>query len=868
MMAFFEDLAEEEAAVLRECVYALQGISGERIKFYWKKNISRITGGGISTDDDYADRLRQLSIRRRGLSREEDREEEEGVRVRSPAVLVDGGKKIPPTIPPSFLPRSLLGSGAADGLRICGEAGWLYARVQAFVDDIVATTTTTTDSASSAIARALACAMDAELQSYRTWLSVLEASMTQQRNRNLRWLVIEIQPCLPRLKTLAAVTDGLLLGAPTETVEEKRGGGERRTRRRLQGCDILTQLYRHGRQHGDTRHATLIRHLFDQASRPWIDMLQLWIRQGRLVTSSSSAKSTTGASTDEGEFFVVDNDANRSSNARKEGDDKYLWRDRFRLDRNKVPMGVIDKDLIEPVFGIGKGINYIQRLLDGAGWSLDGEEDLETAGATPMTTGNDGDEDARKDNLRRQIENSARAVHTHILRSLRQDHSLMGHLFALKQFLLLGQGDFFSSLMDGMYAEYGQLPGIVGVHRHNLWSIVESALKNTNASSFSSDIIERLDVELLVDKDDDYNFMFGESKDDDAATDTRTVWDVFSLSYSVPDPLVAIVPPSTMTLYKKLFSFLFGLRKVSYSLTSTWRQSAVLQHALQTAAQRNAVSVATSPTYAQANVLLRKISMTRQSMMHFVTNLTSYLMFEVLEGGWKDLVHRIDAADTLDEVIEAHDDYVSGMCQKSLLPNASGGEGDDDDRSDRLGDGVQELVLLVGNFCDYQERLFGTALEEADRAAEKRRLAEERVTRGDWGFQQGGPETAADEEETFFGLADASKVEELDALSSMFNERVLVLLESLDGLLNGSPTTTKLPFSTTTSPLPTTPDSSSTSTFQRRLKRSSAAAAAAREQRRYYDLDSLRFLALQLDQNNFYASQQQRQKQQTAKAAR
>ena len=45
-------------------------------------------------------------------------------------------------------------------------------------------------------------------------------------------------------------------------------------------------------------------------------------------------------------------------------------------------------------------------------------------------------------------------------------------------------------------------------------------------------------------------------------------------------------------------------------------------------------------------------------MMHFVCNVKSYLMFEVLEGSWKKLVSTIDAAQTLDEVITAHDNYL------------------------------------------------------------------------------------------------------------------------------------------------------------------------------------------------------------------
>ena len=37
---------------------------------------------------------------------------------------------------------------------------------------------------------------------------------------------------------------------------------------------------------------------------------------------------------------------------------------------------------------------------------------------------------------------------------------MMQHLFALKQFLLLGQGDFFSALMEGLHSEFSGEPGV------------------------------------------------------------------------------------------------------------------------------------------------------------------------------------------------------------------------------------------------------------------------------------------------------------------------------------------------------------------------------------------------------------------------
>ena len=119
-------------------------------------------------------------------------------------------------------------------------------------------------------------------------------------------------------------------------------------------------------------------------------------------------------------------------------------------------------------------------------------------------------------------------------------------------------------------------------------------------------------------------------------------------------------------------------------------------------------------------------------MDHFVVNLKSYLMFEVLEGGWKNLVREIEGSQTLDEVISAHDQYLQRICRKSLLRS----DQSNPSSSLSLGARINELLVLCGEFCDFQEDLFGEALQAAERAAERRCEAETRLNEGDWGLTQ------------------------------------------------------------------------------------------------------------------------------------
>ena len=59
--------------------------------------------------------------------------------------------------------------------------------------------------------------------------------------------------------------------------------------------------------------------------------------------------------------------------------------------------------------------------------------------------------------------------------------------------------------------------------------------------------------------------------------------------------------------------------------------------------------------------MFHKCHLLRSEMIHFVTNLHSYIMFEVLETSWHKLVKDLKAATDLDELIKGHEDYISAI---------------------------------------------------------------------------------------------------------------------------------------------------------------------------------------------------------------
>lgn len=842
-------LRYEEQEVLRELLYALQGIEGERIKFYFPEE-------------------------HKDIEAVSDRPNYEGIRVLSPALYPDKFQFESHNRHQS----SLLGSGAMDALRICGEAGWLCKRLQRFVDFHLSMIHQQPQhmlaKGGGRIARALARAVSNELQHYYDTLSQWERHLP---NWSLRQWLVQIQrhSVLQRLTVLAMITEAVPTGMGGNGVGV--GGGI-----------LLSALYKHS-LHGDLRHKSLVQSILYPTSQPWFHMLYLWTTQGSLPASWG------------GDFFVtlqqgyvngMHNLHGTSHPSQSSGDNKHLWHDKYTLDKALIPHpGIFDRELIRPAFVIGKGINFIQTCLNQVGWTLQLDDphqgDAKMTDQTLAASEENKTEDSEhtkmeklgyhyvanpvgmhhNPRLTQTLLRAERLVHTHILQSLRQDHNLLDHLFALKQFLFHGQGDFFSSLLEGLYVEFGCgtkaanpntsfVTGhtVAGVYPSQLLAIMETSLRSTNAKDLPTFCLERLEVEMLPFQPNQGSSIGqglfasptrhgGEGNEPAPTEDNRTVWDIFLLNYKVPDPLIAIIHKKAMDQYKLVYSFLFGLRKVEYMLNRTWRQSATLQHQLQMMAQNNGLQTSSSVGYAHATILLRKIAMTRQAMTHFCVNLKSYCMLEVLEGGWKELLEQLEQARTLDEAIHAHDSYLEGICRKTLLlkgniaNRAGNARGRGGNNKFRYLFGV--LLSIATEFCILQERLFDEALEAAERVAQRRREAEQRMTHGQWGFEN---EQDLAEEESFFGLANASELEQVVKLSEGFHQCMQSFLEALDAKVNGRSR------NMSTSMDGTFDDDLSDAEDGGDPSKPMFAEAPGEEQ----DIDALRFLVLQLDHNHYY----------------
>jgi gamma-tubulin complex component 3 len=733
---------------------------------------------------------------------------------------------------------SLLGSGARDAIQSVGQAGAAWRDVEACQAHLLGPDNVTDSFSSSGICRALATALERELQSIRIKMAYPATADPTDNAHTLRQFLVSLLPLQSRLVALQNLCNSwrqhLNFTNCAEAITARPGDDDDVDANPSVSIQLLNLISAQAMS-GDTRTAALCRSLWTSAVEPWYRMLFGWIARGivpsdgRDVADLVRHPSNSATRWSGGDFFVeVAADDDEASISPRE-----MWRHKFRLNASNVPSNTLRRQQVRAAFLIGKGINYLQTCL--------GEclvvDDAVTNDKTTMDSyevESDTDSAFSSDPssyFARLIRSASAKVHSRILQALHDDHSLLHHLLALKQFLLLGQGDFVSSFMAGLLDEFGsgnvaagrgghsnsnhqyRMPGM---HRHALNEILDASLRGSNATHFPNDILRRLRVHLAGadratdDEDADFSMSFERSSaashGKSPASPAESVWDRVAFSYVLPDPLVAIVPPASMRLY---------VRRIDMLLNLTWRQSSCLQQEIQTCAQRCAIHVSEHETYAQANILLRQIAMTRQAMMHFSTNLSSYLMYEVLETEWKRLVRATESASTLDELIAAHEEYLTSVYRKSLLSSVA-------DDGDDLGGQIHELLRLSNAFCAYQEHVLGEALRAVQRAADKRKRAEAQQTSGEWGFKG-----EIEEEESFFGLADPSKLQDLEQLSSVFNDKIMQLLRTLDLRLNGG--------------------------RMRAIDEESTVAGFGHTTHTIdEDLDSLRFLEFQLNNNGYY----------------
>ncbi|CAF4040008.1 unnamed protein product [Rotaria sp. Silwood2] len=422
---------------------------------------------------------------------------------------------------------------------------------------------------------------------------------------------LHVWMCTPmqRLKCLAAIAD---------SCQGKKGG------------QLLSILYMHS-QHGDPLQQSLLYPLLYNCTIPIRDMIVEWICNGIINDPYQ-------------EYFVSTD---------KMVTEEKLWYDKYTL---RVPMvpSFISMEQAKKIWITGKSINFLRVVCK--------DRTMLQINKTPASS-----ESLFQQQRSTEFQDMIISIYnetTRYLRSILDDkYQMMDHFKAIKRYLLLGQGDFIKYLMDLMENELNKPAN--QVFYHNLQSLMDAAIRVTNAQYESEDIIKRLDLRLMY------------------VSPSELGWDVCCLDYKFDGPLRTIFTEENSLRYMRIFNHLWRVKRMEYTTCGVWKQ---LMKSSRQFASIPEISDMTHVCFIMSN-----------EMTKFVQSVNYYIMFEVLECSWSDLLNKLMEAKDLEQILEAHDDSLLKILTRLHL--------DGHETSQELAKQLRCIFDLILNFGSIIQRL-------------------------------------------------------------------------------------------------------------------------------------------------------------------
>ncbi|KAL4975234.1 Spc98 family-domain-containing protein [Aspergillus desertorum] len=456
-----------------------------------------------------------------------------------------------------------------------------------------------------------------------------------------------------------------LMSLIVEEAQNKKGG------------QLISLIHSFSASHGDPFVCSFAEKLLAHVTRPFYDMLRFWIYDGEL---SDPYK----------EFFVVAPEFRPSTDPRRIA--TSVWEDKYKLEDDMVP-SIVTKEFAKKVFLIGKSLNFIRYGCGDSGWV----EAYSKEASKELRYGDTA-------SLESSIDEAYKTTMARLIHLMDDKFKLFDHLHALKKYLLLGQGDFIALLMESLASNLDRPAN--SQYRHTLTAQLEHAIRASNAQYDSQDVLRRLDARML-------ELSHGEIG-----------WDCFTLEYKIDAPVDVVITPWGSTQYLKVFNFLWRVKRVEFSLGSTWRRCMTGARGV-----LGSVDDKVGADWKRARCVVAE-------MIHFVCQLQYYILFEVIESSWDQLQVSISKPGcTLDDLIEAHTKYLKSITHKGLLGSSSSAK-----NAGKMEEGflaqLHHILKIMLAYKDAVDGLYSFSVAEFTRRQELSAKRETRTAQGQWGVTE------------------------------------------------------------------------------------------------------------------------------------
>ena len=520
----------------------------------------------------------------------------------------------------------------------------------------------------SLISQSLRAAISQELRSYLSLVATLEGEIRRtttalekgQDLKAVRMVSVTLKRCV--IWTRDATMGLRLMSLFVEESKKKRGG------------QIISLIHDLSSSHGDPFVGSFAERLLAQVARPFYEMLRHWIYDGELVDPCH-------------EFFVTEPDPSSKPDIDPRRVATSIWEDKYKLDSSLVP-SIIPSDFAKKIFLIGKSLNFIRHNCGDSDWVVEysktNSKSLDYANTATLSS---------------SIDTAYASTMSRLTYLMSTKFGLFTHLEAIRKYILLSQGDFMDLLMESL-APYLDRPAD-SQYRHTLTSQLEHAIRHSNAQYEDPEVLRRLDARML-------ELSIGE-----------TGWDCFTLEYKVSAPCDVIITTWANMQYLKVFNMLLRIKRVEFSLNTTWRRCTTGSRSVLTAVQDKVGS-----DWKRARCVVAE-------MVHFVNQLQYYILFEVIESNWKTLQTAMRKSDaSLDDLIEAHTKYLNNITSKGLLGESSSGRRDDFTTQLHL------ILKCMLNYRDAVDGLYSFSVAELTKRQQFSAKVEQRTAQGKWGITE------------------------------------------------------------------------------------------------------------------------------------
>lgn len=596
-------------------------------------------------------------------------------------------------------------------LNTLAEPALLYKGISAYLDS----------SEGGLIAQSLRAAIGSECRSYLGLIASLESQIRKAlvqiddtegqsgKRKGLGTTGVTLKRCV--LWTREATLSLRLMSLIVEQSRTRKGG------------PLITFIHSLATTHGDPFVAAFAERLLTHVTKPFYDMLRLWIYEGEL--SDPYLEFFVSEQPTEGEDEGIGRYAIPGIITTGRGAATNVWETKYHFDTTAIP-SIISPSFAQKVFLIGKSLNFIRHACNDAAWVEQYSKSSSATSNTIYYTTSTTTE------LTDTITTAYRTTQAHLTFLLSTKFQLQSHLQALKHYLLLTRGDFIALLTTSL-SPYLSLPAN-SQYRHTLTAQLEAAVRGSNAQFDPPEVLRRLDARMLELSHGDIG------------------WEVFTLEYRVEAPLDVIVTPHSNRQYLKVFNFLWRIKRVEFALSSTWQRATTGARGV-----LGKVDDVLGGDWKAARGVVAEMS-------HLLAQLQNYILFEVIETSWARLQQAMAAPDaTLDDLIEAHAEYLRSITRKGLLGSSSSASAAGMSGSGSHGQGhstdftpqLHEVLKLMLAYKEAVDALYALSVAEFNRRQAREARIEQRSARGAWGVTERDEDV--DSTDSPLGAASARK---------------------------------------------------------------------------------------------------------------